>query len=172
MAARTIDPNKAALAVTHKEVDERVAGLVDLLAQEKEPVQKPIQKPVQISTQEMSEAIIRARQISLPVLQDITVSIQTLGSDIYVIDGKVQPIPQGNLVQFFGQYITGLVTQSTLTGRDPAAGGVPCSKNRCSRRIQADSNGKKVINSGYQIDDGLRCIRTRCSAAKPTRRIG
>jgi hypothetical protein len=179
MPARKVDAEKAQI----QHIKDRMSNLLEEVSIP--PTVTPIPTPKKVTTtpttipttqptdNEIADTIAAVRKtVALSVLTDITISIQFLGNDIYIVDKEVRSLPPKELGAFFSQHIhtkLGLgPTQSVIP--TPLLREQPCGKQRCSRRIHLNTLGGEIPARGYRAPGPeRRCARLRCSNANPSR---
>ncbi len=184
MPPRKVDTTKIP-TIEDRALSSRAAGIIASLptAPEADPVTSiPSASPPVVKSDKKEEnrlvsvgdMIERARTVvNLTVQAETTLTIQSLGRDIFVVNGEVQVLKGEEFKVFISKFIKDRLSITDATSITPLTNpryGAVCQRNRCSRRLQFDNNDRQIRIGNFVTGDALGCLRVNCSTARPTPR--
>jgi hypothetical protein len=174
MATRKVDPSQIP-TVDQRAMSSRMESMLGSLPPTPAPPiattpLTPSEKTEEKRLVDVGEMVEKARAVvNLTVLAEATVTVQSLGRDIYVVDGEIQVLDGDKFKNFLANYMTSRLGGSTAPVGTAGPKGPICGRGRCSRREQYDDKGKLISARERVIGANMGCVRTICSTASPRR---
>lgn len=178
MPPRKVDLTKRP-SVEETNLSSRLADIIEGLPNIKQTLETPSNvttKPNKTEKEnkalnDISDVIENARMlVSLPVLSETTITIQSLGQDIYLIDNKIEVLKEEEFNKFISSLVKKKLNITVPETPSSSPKGTICERMRCSRRQHLDVNGRIAFIQGAVQGEDLGCIRVRCATALPSRR--